>query len=87
MGLAFAALNSGVVKTVPADEISIASSVFILFALIGNTFGAVTSTGLYEFFSAMTENHLPGIHAGLYATIIALAFSWWAIYKKMAKNL
>lgn len=87
MGLAFAALNSGVVKTVSADEINIASSVFILFALIGNTLGVVICTALYEYFSSGNHSHITGVHAAMYATVIALVLSWLSLYKLMDKKL
>lgn len=48
MGFAFAALNTGVITTVHADEISIASSVFMLFALFGNSLGVILTTLCYE---------------------------------------
>jgi predicted PurR-regulated permease PerM len=48
MGVAFSSLNSGMVKTIKAEESGIASSIFLLFALLGNTFGVVISTIIYE---------------------------------------
>ena len=77
----------GVVKTVKAHEIGIASSVFILLALIGNTLGVVVCTALYEYFSSGTSGHLPGVHAAMYATVIALILSWVVIYELMSKKL
>lgn len=44
MGLAFSGLNTGIVKTVAGEYIGIASSVFLLCALLGNTFGVFLTT-------------------------------------------
>jgi len=48
MGLAFAALNAGIVKVVSQDEVGVASSVFILFALLGNSVGVMSAVKQYE---------------------------------------
>ena len=48
MGISFTSLNSGMVKTIKASESGIASSVFLLFALLGNICGVVISTLIYE---------------------------------------
>lgn len=50
MGFAFAALNSGVVKTVEAEHIGIASSLFLVCALMGNALGVTFTTISYQFF-------------------------------------
>jgi MFS family permease len=44
MGFVFASLNTGMMSTIKTDEIGIASSVFVMLALIGNAFGVVIST-------------------------------------------
>lgn len=44
MGFAFSALNTGMVTTVDQESVGIASSVFIMFALLGNASGVVIST-------------------------------------------
>ncbi len=51
MGFAFAGLNSGVVKTVEAEHVGIASSLFLVCALIGNALGVTLTTINYQFFS------------------------------------
>ena len=48
MGFAFNSLNSGMLKTIDEAHTGIASSIFLLFALIGNTLGIVISTLVYE---------------------------------------
>lgn len=48
MGLAFLSLNTGAVKTTPAEYVSVASSVFLLSALLGNAFGVTMTTMFYE---------------------------------------
>ncbi len=44
MGFAFSALNTGMMSTVKQDDIGIASSVFVMCALIGNALGVVITT-------------------------------------------
>lgn len=48
MGFAFAALNTAVVKVVEAHQVGIASSVFILFALLGNSIGVMSAVKQYD---------------------------------------
>lgn len=48
MGIAFSSLNSGMVKTIKESESGIASSIFLLFALLGNTCGVVISMLIYQ---------------------------------------
>ncbi len=48
MGTAFSSLNSGMIKTIDAKDSGIASSVFLLIALLGNVCGLVISTLIYE---------------------------------------
>jgi EmrB/QacA subfamily drug resistance transporter len=48
MGLAFSGLNTGIVKTVSEVNIGIASSTFLMFALLGNSFGVTLTTMIYE---------------------------------------
>ena len=48
MGLAFAGLNTGVVKTVTPEQIGIGSSVFLMCALLGNAFGVTITTLIYQ---------------------------------------
>jgi EmrB/QacA subfamily drug resistance transporter len=48
MGLAFSGLNTGIVKTVSQDTIGIASSIFLMAALLGNSFGVMITTLIYE---------------------------------------
>jgi EmrB/QacA subfamily drug resistance transporter len=44
MGFAFSALNTGMMSTVKEQEIGIASSVFVMLALVGNALGVVITT-------------------------------------------
>ncbi len=44
MGLAFSALNTGMMSTVKQEDIGIASSVFVMCALVGNALGVVIAT-------------------------------------------
>ncbi len=48
MGLAFAALNAGLVKTVEASHIGIASSVFAMICLLGNSLGVALTVLIFE---------------------------------------
>lgn len=48
MGLAFSGLNAGIVKVVASESIGIASSIFVTFALLGNTFGVTLTTLIYQ---------------------------------------
>lgn len=48
MGFAFSAFNSGIVKTIDANDAGIASGVFLLLALLGNVCGVVISTYIYQ---------------------------------------
>lgn len=48
MGLAFAGLNTGILKTVDSESIGMASSIFLVFALMGNAFGVTLTTMIYE---------------------------------------
>ena len=68
-GLAFAALNAGIVKTVSAEQIGIASSVFLMITLLGNAVGVAMSTSLYlvqGMSSAMLVNALLCLIASLF---------------------
>lgn len=47
MGVAFTALNTGVVTTLPQKQIGIGSSVFLLMALLANTFSITLTTLIY----------------------------------------
>lgn len=46
-GLAFAALNAGIVKVVLAEDVGISSSIFVMITLVGNAIGVASSTMLY----------------------------------------
>ena len=48
MGLAFAGLNTGIVKVVAQEKVGIATGVFLMFALLGNSFGVTITTMIYE---------------------------------------
>ncbi len=48
LGLAFSALNAGVVKLVRAEQVGIASSVFVMTALVGNSLGVAATVFMYE---------------------------------------
>lgn len=48
MGIALTALQTGVLMTVTEDEVSVASGLFVMFALIGNSLGVLVSATLYE---------------------------------------
>jgi len=47
MGIAFTALNSGVVKTLAPEHIGIGSSVFLMLALLANTIGIIITSSIY----------------------------------------
>lgn len=46
-GLAFSALNAGIVKVVSAEDVGISSSIFVMITLMGNAIGVASSTMLY----------------------------------------
>lgn len=48
MGVAFVALNTGIVKTVAQSEIGIASSIFLMCALVGNALGVTLTSMIYQ---------------------------------------
>ena len=48
MGLALTALQTGIMTTVPEAQVGVASGVFIMLALLGNTLGVLITTLLYE---------------------------------------
>lgn len=57
MGLAFAGLNTGIVKVVAVQEIGVATSVFIMSALLGNALGVSFTTMIYEKTSLLNLLH------------------------------
>ncbi|MBS0357643.1 MAG: MFS transporter [Proteobacteria bacterium] len=48
LGLAFAGLNTAILKTAPQGHIGIATGVFLMFALLGNAFSVTITTMVYE---------------------------------------
>jgi MFS transporter, DHA2 family, multidrug resistance protein len=60
-GLAFAALNAGIVKVVSAEYVGISSSIFLMITLIGNAVGVAVSTMIYLSFGMDTSLYLGGL--------------------------
>lgn len=52
MGLAFVGLNSGLTITASKNQINLASSLFVMTSLIGNSLGIALSTLIFEYSSA-----------------------------------
>lgn len=48
MGLAFNALNTGIITTVKPEEVGVASGIFVMLALLFNTIGVIITTMIYE---------------------------------------
>jgi len=61
MGFAFSALNTGMMSTVKEQEIGIASSVFVMVALVGNALGVVISTLMITTYGMSVSFNLTGI--------------------------
>ncbi len=80
MGLAFIGLNTGVVKTVSQEEIGIASSVFMVLALIANSLAVSLTTLFYQYgtasntFNGISEIMLLNTVLGLVAVV-----SFWRL--------
>ena len=52
MGFAFSSLNTGMVNTLNSDDVGIGSSLFLMFALLGNTLGVIVTTTVYQIVAA-----------------------------------
>jgi len=50
LGLSFSALNTAILTSVSAEEVSVASGVFAMFALLGNTLGVILNASLLLLF-------------------------------------
>lgn len=82
MGIAFAALNLGIIKTVEPQLVGISSSIFAIFALAGNFIGATVTVYLYEVSGITAAMIVNGI---LLLTAVACAMFMLSSPKKINK--
>ncbi|MFN7096508.1 MAG: MFS transporter [Gammaproteobacteria bacterium] len=84
MGLAFIGLNSGVVKTVSQGHIGIATSVFMVLALIANSFAITFTTLFYQ--HANIASKFNGISQVMLLNTVLSLLAVWFFWRLSAKK-
>lgn len=70
MGFVFAALNTGMVTSVESNDVGVASSVFIMMALVGNALGVVVTTLVILAYSVFTSCSITAVMSLVGASIV-----------------
>ncbi|MBY0544410.1 MAG: MFS transporter [Gammaproteobacteria bacterium] len=87
MGLAFIGLNTGIVKAVTQEQVGIATSIFMVLALISNSFGITLTTLFYQ--HAQRIGGLNGISEIMLLSMgisLIAAISFWQLNRAKSMN-